>query len=110
MTQYYWTDEKQSALKFMEDGEWTNITHSDPEFYEIVNSDANILSEAKEEWEIESNNRLLRAHLLEQTDQFALADRVLTDEMREYREALRNITTHTNWPNLSDNDWPVYPD
>jgi hypothetical protein len=26
-----------------------------------------------------------------------------------YRTALRNITNHSNWPNLTDGDWPVEP-
>ena len=29
--------------------------------------------------------------------------------MGEYRQALRDITGHDNWPNLSDSDWPVKP-
>lgn len=27
----------------------------------------------------------------------------------DYRQALRDITTHVNWPNLSEEDWPVKP-
>jgi len=30
--------------------------------------------------------------------------------MREYRQALRDITTHPNWPNLEESDWPVKPE
>tara|TARA_R110000803_G_scaffold102448_1_gene170535 strand:+ start:1030 stop:1479 length:450 start_codon:yes stop_codon:yes gene_type:complete len=26
-----------------------------------------------------------------------------------YRNALRNLTTHANWPNLANNDWPTAP-
>jgi len=26
-----------------------------------------------------------------------------------YRQHLRDITTHANWPNLQDNDWPTKP-
>jgi len=25
------------------------------------------------------------------------------------RQALRDITTHANWPNLSEADWPTKP-
>ena len=47
--------------------------------------------------------------MLEQTDVYAISDRPISDEMRAYRQALRDITTHANWPNLSTNDWPTKP-
>ena len=28
---------------------------------------------------------------------------------REYRQALRDITSHVNWPNLTRDDWPTKP-
>ena len=40
----------------------------------------------------------------------------MSDEMKTYRQALRDITTHSNWPNLKmpgplggEDDWPVKP-
>lgn len=27
-----------------------------------------------------------------------------------YREALRNLPTHSNWPILNDSDWPAKPE
>ena len=27
----------------------------------------------------------------------------------DYRQALRDITNHANWPNLDDADWPTKP-
>ena len=30
-------------------------------------------------------------------------------EYQTYRQALRDITTHSNWPNLEDSDWPTKP-
>jgi hypothetical protein len=27
-----------------------------------------------------------------------------------YRQALRDITNHANWPNLNDEDWPTKPE
>jgi len=29
--------------------------------------------------------------------------------MTTYRQALRDITDHSNWPNLQEADWPVKP-
>lgn len=28
---------------------------------------------------------------------------------REYRQALRDITSHVNWPDLTRDDWPTKP-
>jgi hypothetical protein len=56
-----------------------------------------------------SEVRQKRDQLLRNTDYFALADSTLTDEMRTYRQALRDITSHANFPYLEDADWPVKP-
>jgi len=54
-------------------------------------------------------NKAVRNRLLSATDFYALADVSLSDEMRTYRQNLRDITTHANWPNLDESDWPVKP-
>ena len=46
---------------------------------------------------------------LVETDFYALSDVTMSNEMAAYRQALRDITTHSNWPNLSEADWPVKP-
>ena len=56
-----------------------------------------------------SDNRAKRNSLLAETDYFALTDVTLSAEMTTYRQALRDITSHSNWPNLSDSDWPTKP-
>ncbi len=56
-----------------------------------------------------SSNRNKREGLLADTDFYALSDVTMTTEMTTYRQALRDITTHTNWPNLEDADWPTKP-
>jgi hypothetical protein len=33
----------------------------------------------------------------------------MTTEMATYRQALRDITGHANFPYLEDADWPVKP-
>lgn len=55
------------------------------------------------------NNRSKRNALLAETDYLALSDNTMTTEMATYRQALRDITTHANWPNLNEEDWPVKP-
>lgn len=54
-------------------------------------------------------NRDLRNRLLADTDWTGLSDVTMSAEMTTYRQALRDITTHANWPNLEPNDWPTQP-
>ena len=55
--------------------------------------------------------RIQRDQKLTGTDWSQVADSALSDEdkqaYRDYRQALRNITNHANWPNLTDQDWPT---
>jgi hypothetical protein len=48
-----------------------------------------------------------RNRLLAETDYLALTDNTLDDITKEYRQALRDITSHPNFPHLTDADWPV---
>jgi len=54
-------------------------------------------------------NRTKRDGLLAATDYFALTDVTMDAAMTTYRQALRDITTHENFPYLTDEDWPVAP-
>jgi len=54
-------------------------------------------------------NRKKRDTLLGDTDFYALSDVTMTDAITTYRQALRDITDHANWPNLEDADWPTAP-
>jgi hypothetical protein len=54
-------------------------------------------------------NRTKRDGLLAETDYFALTDVTMDAAMTSYRQALRDITSHANWPNLADADWPTKP-
>ena len=54
--------------------------------------------------------RALRGQLLQDTDWWALADNSeMTEEQRAYRQALRDVTGHVNWPHLDEADWPTKP-
>lgn len=50
-----------------------------------------------------------RNALLAETDYLALSDNTLTTSMSDYRQALRDITSHANWPYLNEADWPTKP-
>ena len=54
-------------------------------------------------------NRTKRDGLLADTDYFALTDVTMDAAMTTYRQALRDITDHADWPNLADDDWPTKP-
>jgi len=51
--------------------------------------------------------RRQRNQLLTETDYLALADSTLTDEMRSYRQALRDLPANTVDP--ANPVWPVKP-
>jgi len=53
--------------------------------------------------------RSKRNTLIAETDYLALSDNTLTEAMAAYRQALRDISSHANWPNLAEADWPVKP-
>jgi hypothetical protein len=54
-------------------------------------------------------NRSERDRLITETDWWASSDLTMTAEQTAYRQALRDITTHANWPHLSEDDWPTKP-
>ena len=56
-----------------------------------------------------AGHRATRDAKLAETDFYALSDVTMSSEMTTYRQALRDITTHENWPNLEDSDWPTKP-
>ena len=56
-----------------------------------------------------AKHRSTRNNLLAETDFYALSDVTMTDAMTTYRQALRDLPTHSNWPNLEDSDWPTKP-
>jgi hypothetical protein len=55
-------------------------------------------------------NRATRDTKLAETDFYALSDVTMSAEMTTYRQALRDITSHANWPNLEEADWPTKPE
>ena len=64
----------------------------------------------------EQSVRDRRDALLAETDYLALSDNTLTTEMAAYRQALRDITSHANFPDINygdmdgnNSDWPTKP-
>ena len=51
--------------------------------------------------------RKQRDDLIAATDYFALTDVTMDAAMTSYRQALRDITDHVNFPYLGEDDWPT---
>ena len=60
--------------------------------------------QAKLDAEAATANRATRDAKLAETDFYALSDVTMSSEMTTYRQALRDLPTHKNWPNLEDAD------
>jgi len=58
---------------------------------------------------VAEGHRTKRDGLLAATDYFALTDVTMDAAMTTYRQALRDVTSHANFPNLDDADWPTKP-
>ena len=56
-----------------------------------------------------ASHRSTRDSKLAETDWTAMSDVTMADNMKTYRQALRDLPTHSNWPNLEDADWPTKP-
>ena len=55
--------------------------------------------------------RSQRDGLLVETDWMGLSDVTMSSDWATYRQALRDITTHSNFPhNLTEDDWPEKPE
>jgi len=55
------------------------------------------------------SNRTQRDRLIAETDWWASSDLTMTSAQTAYRQALRDITSHANWPHLDEADWPTKP-
>lgn len=84
-----------------EEGNWTKGWTVQDLTEEEINANSDRLAESQ---------RSGRNQLLEETDWWAVSDRTMTAEETAYRQALRDITTHANWPNLEPEDWPTKPE
>jgi len=82
-----------------DDGTETEVT--------VTKAEQETAYQAKLDAEAGANVRSERGRLLAETDWTGLSDVTMSEEMTTYRQALRDITTHTNFPYLEDADWPT---
>tara|TARA_Y100000114_G_scaffold154727_1_gene177341 strand:+ start:2973 stop:3203 length:231 start_codon:yes stop_codon:yes gene_type:complete len=54
-----------------------------------------------------------RNEALQETDWTQIGDVPLSESKKQqfqtYRQQLRDLTTHSNWPDLAEDDWPSPP-
>ena len=102
----------ESDIVNMYNSETENIVAGffEPSAYKIEGGKAVELVET-EDWDF--FNRDKRNHELLMSDWTQVPDSPLSDskkaEWATFRQALRDITTHSNWPNLEEADWPTQP-
>ena len=82
--------------------EWLDEVQTEPTEAEIQAEIVRL--EAEQPWK---TLRTERNRLLAETDYLALSDSTLTDEMRTYRQALRDLPANTTDP--ANPVWPVKP-
>ena len=90
----------QNSMPTLADGTWTLG-------WTVQDKTADQITEYNDK--IANINRVKRNSLLLETDHYGLSDLTMTSEMSTYRQALRDITSNSNWPHLSDSDWPTKP-
>ena len=96
-----------------DNGEWVEVWEiadmfrDDPELGTKAEQEA--AYQARLDNDAAERNRNERDRLISETDWWASSDLTMTAEQTAYRQALRDITTHANWPHLGEDDWPTKP-
>ena len=94
-------------------GNWVEKWVARDMFADIEGGDTKAEQEAAYQATLDANtaagHRATRDAKLAETDFYALSDVTMSSAMTTYRQALRDLPTHDNWPNLEDADWPTKP-
>mgnify|MGYP003127817476 CR=1 FL=1 len=98
-------------------GNWVEKYVATDMFADTTDDDGNKTTKAEHEAAYQATldattaagHRATRDAKLAETDFYALSDVTMSSEMTTYRQALRDLPTHDNWPNLEDADWPTRP-
>jgi len=97
-------------------GNWVEAWVERDMFKEYTDDEGNVqtVSAQQTEYTTRKNNekavveRVTRDTLLKETDHFALSDVTMTDAMRTYRQALRDVPQQSEFPNTIT--WPTKPE
>jgi len=103
----------QDGVEQNSNGDWVTKYVAQDMFADIEGGDTKAEQEAAYQATLDANvatgHRSTRNTLLAETDWTALSDVTMSSAMTTYRQALRDLPTHDNWPNLGDDDWPTKP-
>jgi len=83
--------------------------YTDEDGVEHTKAEQEAAYQARLDADASDNVRTKRDKMIADTDWMALSDNTLTAEWATYRQALRDITSHPNFPYLTDTDWPTKP-
>ena len=97
-------------------GNWVQAWVEREMFTEYTDEEGNVQTVAAQQtaYTTRKNNekavveRATRDSLLKETDHFALSDVTMTDAMRTYRQALRDVPQQSEFPNTIT--WPTKPE
>ena len=108
--QYAWPNDKATKGS---DGKWTRGWTIKDVYSDIEGGKTKEEQEADADAakvnELAKNTRIIRNEKLAETDWWASSDLTMTSEQIQYRKALRDLPTHSSWPDLKDSDWPTKP-
>jgi len=105
------------GVEYKTDGKWYTKYKVGPVYSDYTDKDGKTVTvetqtaahKASVDATVAEGNRSKRTALLAETDYFGLSDVTMSSNMKTYRQALRDITKNSNWPHLSDSDWPTKP-
>ena len=97
-------------------GNWVQAWVEREMFTEYTDNEGNVHTvQAQKDAKVAADNaglasreRTTRDNLLKETDHFALSDVTMTDAMRTYRQALRDVPQQSEFPNTIT--WPTKPE
>jgi len=85
-------------------------TYTNMEGVEVTKEEQETAYQEKLDAEAAEQVRARRDGLIAETDWWASSDLTMTTEQTTYRQALRDITAHADFPHLADADWPTKPE
>lgn len=104
------------------DGNWTTVNSVGPVFTEYTDEETNVLHTVEDQTavyrtnvdnRVAEQNRITRGTLLNESDWTQMNDSPLDTAGKTswatYRQELRDLPTHANWPHLAEEDWPTKP-
>jgi len=103
---YNWTEREMfseyTRTDISEDGTETEVT--------VTKAEQETAYQTKLDADAGERVRSERDRLIADTDWWASSDLTMTAEQTAYRQALRDITDHSNFPYLQEADWPTKPE